>query len=335
MRTIEQVQRVWRGVLSASDIAREIRFKMRAEHRSPFAPSWPLPQGIKETVTVRWPARYYDPPACYRWAALLIGMRRHVPVELAELEQPRDLVRFQVIAPNGVADCVVDFLDDRDRIVEEGLRNSTLYFKMQFAEEGYSDDRIVPGGYLTPTYLTYHYIEPLRALKDCCPPRFDVYGRFGTRFSSGDINRGATLRREAVRLLTDQRHFDYAGSLGLVRYSRSLREAAQSRVCIDLPGNGDFCYRLVDYLCLGACVIAPRHRVRLPVPLETGKQIVHTRDDLSDLVDLCQYYVENDEERKRIIAASRDYFDRYLHRDQLAAYYLHTCLQRMPVEGKL
>ena len=80
-------------------------------------------------------------------------------------------------------------------------------------------------------------------------------------------------------------------------------------------------------MAVGACVIAARHRTALHVPLVDGQHIVYVKDDLSDLVDLCRFYLENDDAREALCHNSRSYFDKYLHRDQLAAYYLHSCLK--------
>src|SRR5262249_18290776 len=133
---------------------------------------------------------------------------------------------------------------------------------------------------------------------------------------------------EAVQLLSNQSSFHYEGGLSKVRYSRFLREVARSKICIDLPGNGDFCFRLIDYLAVGTCVIGPRHRTLLHVPLVDRKHIVYTQDDLSDLIELCMFYLKNDEARENICQNSRLFFDQYLQRDQLAAYYLSCCLRK-------
>ncbi len=98
---------------------------------------------------------------------------------------------------------------------------------------------------------------------------------------------------------------------------------ARTKIGIDLPGNGDFCFRLIDYLSIGVCVIGPKPRTEFPVPLVDGEHIVYCKPDLSDLVPLCRRYLADDRERTRIARNARDYFDRYLHRDQLARYYLH------------
>ena len=86
-----------------------------------------------------------------------------------------------------------------------------------------------------------------------------------------------------------------------------------------------------DIEAVGACIIAYPHSTMLPVPLVNGKHIVYTKPDLSDLQDLCAYYVEHKDERQMIASSARDYFDKYLHRSQLACYYLKqiiSCISR-------
>jgi spore maturation protein CgeB len=56
---------------------------------------------------------------------------------------------------------------------------------------------------------------------------------------------------------------------------------------------------------------------------------VAVKDDLSDLVDVCRYYLSREAERAEIARSGRDFFDRYLHCDQLAAYYLRTVMDRL------
>jgi Glycosyl transferases group 1 len=109
-------------------------------------------------------------------------------------------------------------------------------------------------------------------------------------------------------------------------YTQYLREIAGSRVCTDLPGEGPFTYRLVEYLAVGSCIVAYPHKARLHVPLRDREHIAYTKEDLSDLVELCDYFLRNPLERHRLAANAQSFFDRYLHRDQLAAYQSARCL---------
>lgn len=120
----------------------------------------------------------------------------------------------------------------------------------------------------------------------------------------------------------------YGGGAKL-RYSRSLIEVATSRVCVDLPGNGPLCFRLVDYMAIGACIIAYPHEAAFPVPLEDRVQVVYMQRDMSDLVDLCAHYARDAAERERLCLASRQYFDQHLSSRQLALYMLGETLRRI------
>jgi hypothetical protein len=97
---------------------------------------------------------------------------------------------------------------------------------------------------------------------------------------------------------------------------------ARARTCLDLPGQGPFCHRLVEALAMGCCVIGPRHATTLPVDLSPGENVVHCADDLHDLPDLCALYSRSLEDRTRIGRAAAAYFDRYLHPVRLTNMYL-------------
>lgn len=297
--------------------------KLRPPLAPAVPPTWPHDPAQARRVTVRWPAAYQCPEAV-KWAGpLREGLRKLVRVRRAALPQSSDGVAvFQLVYGGRVHDIAIDYWDYADRVDEKILARSACYFKMQFARGGYGSDRVLPGGYVPGSRSIYHYLPHLRAVRDCRPPAFDVYGRFGTRFARG-------VRERATQALTSQSDFGYEGGLQMVRYSRYLRQVARAKVCIDLPGNGDFCYRLVDYLSIGSCVIGPRPGNVFPVPLVDREQVVYTKDDLSDLVVICKHYLDRPEERDRIARNARDYFDRYLHRDQLAGYYLHESLKRI------
>lgn len=280
------------------------------------SPTWPVAAELREEFVLEWPERYAWPPAGTWVEPLLDGLSRLVRIERREREQAyRGIVLIGVQRGSRGHEVALDY-GDRHEINEEAAKRCAAYFKMQHLEGGYGRSNVVPGGYVPGSSAIYRYLRPLRALADRREYRYDVYGRFGLSFASD-------LRRRAVRLLSDERAFAYHGSLRPVMYSQYLREIAKSRVCIDLPGNGDLCHRLVDYLAIGACVVGPRPRTTLHVPLRDGQHVVHVREDLADLVERCAEYVEDADAREARRAAAREFFDRYLHTDQLSGYYLH------------
>ena len=95
------------------------------------------------------------------------------------------------------------------------------------------------------------------------------------------------------------------------------------------PVKAIFVFRLVNYLAVGSCVIAFPHRTKLHVPLVNGKHIVYAKPDFSDLVKLSEHYLHHADEREEIAHNAREFFDLYLHKDNLALYYLRTCLDRL------
>jgi hypothetical protein len=229
---------------------------------------------------------------------------------------------FDIRYPTETFSIAVDY-HDLPAINAECLAQVALYFKMQHLRSGYDDPKIRPGGYVASRESLYKYYCRLRALRER-GPQSDVYGRFGTRFS-------AEIRRRAIDILQHQTQFKFTGGTSLAIYMQSLREAAQARVCIDMPGNGSFCYRLVEYLAVGCCIVAPRHTNIMHPELRDREHIVYCRDDLADLAELCAYYVENDQARKTISANAARFFDENLQPKQLADYYLRSFHERLGV----
>jgi Glycosyl transferases group 1 len=288
-----------------------------------FPLSWEINPEEAKNLVLRWPVRYGGESADHWLRHLKSGFRRHVRIETKHIPQPyRNIVVLELFREGKTHPIAIDYADYMDRIESECVDRSAAYFKMQYRREGYSSPCVLPGGYVNLFDGYYKHIPWLRTLAGRRHATFEVYGRFG-------LASAQEIRRRAVAMLASQDRFHFEGSLGTVRCSRSLEEAARARICIDLPGNGDFCFRLIDYLGIGACIVGPRQRTMLHVPLEDRKHIVYAREDLSDLVDLCQYYLEHEAERSQLVRNSREFFDRYLHRDQLAAYYLYKSLEKI------
>lgn len=285
-------------------------------------PTWRLEPRELEDVQVLWPLHYEWAPS-RKWVdPLQHGIRKYVSSSGSEIPQTfPGIVLIQIVIRGVPHDVAIDY-SDLPAANEDCARRCSLYFKMQFSRGGYSLNNIVPGGFVPNSEDIYTYLRPVRVLADRKSYRYDVYGRFGLEFAS-------EIRRGAHSILTTQKDFAWEGSLRIRRYSLALCEIARSKICIDLPGKGDFCFRLIDYLAVGACIIAPRHHNVLHVPLVDREHIVYVEEDLSNLVETCKFYLENDDAREQLRRNSRLFFDKYLHREQLAAYYLRCCLDKL------
>ncbi len=309
------------GLQSVRDSA--VEFTLRLMAPQPFASNaaWTVTADELRSTTIRWPETYQWPSARYWVDTILSGLRGRVNVEMVPLAQPyRGIVVFQFARGGCRADAVIDYSDYPD-INREAADRCEIYFKMQHLREGYGRANVLPGGYVCDGRKIYLHLPRLRRFRDRGDFKFDVYGRFGTEFA-GDI------RRQAVGMLSAQNLFRFEGGLEKVKYLDFLKEIAQAKVCIDLPGEGDFCFRLMNYLAIGACVVGPRPRTTLHMPLVDRVHVAYTNDDLSNLVELCRFYVENDEAREAMCQESRRFFEQYLHKDNLTSYYLRSCLDR-------
>lgn len=268
-----------------------------------------------QCLMIRWPRRY-EWDAASDWVDLI---RDHLRLDAAfsfsdSIPQPyKGTVIFEADDGNEIIRVAIGYSDYLP-IDLDCERNVDLYFKMQFDKNGYDSDKVVAGGYVADGKRLYLALNRLRRIRAKNTFDHDVFGRFSLDYAPD-------IRTKAHNLLKAQTKFVYGGALNKVSYVQFLNEISKSKVCIDLPGLGPLCFRLVNYLAIGSCVIAYPHESLLHVPLVDRKHIVYCRKDMSDLVDLCSYYIDNDVEREQIAANARQFFDENLHISNLSLYY--------------
>jgi Glycosyl transferases group 1 len=282
---------------------------------------------VRVGLTIGWPVDLPDSGTRFWAEQILSGLRasgaRIDPRQIPQHPPTPFHVLLAEIDDGPKTHAIAFDLDDCSEIVEPIAEDVLLYFKSQYADGGYRQASVVPGGYHLANNAAYRYLRVLRAVRARTRFRYDVYGRFGLRYG------GARIRRRAFQVLSARRDFQFEGNLfrypggpDKVPYRRHMFDIARAKVCVDMPGGGDLCTRLVDYLAVGACVVGPPPSTRLPIRLVDGVHLVYCAPDLSDLGSICAELVRDDEERERIAWNARDFFDRYLHRRQLAAYYI-------------
>lgn len=120
------------------------------------------------------------------------------------------------------------------------------------------------------------------------------------------------IRTEALKLLEDR--FDCRAN-GTVRnqvfkkYKRKglryLEELKACRIVLNFRGVGWDTLRYWETPAIGRFMISQRPRIAIPDNFVDGRDIVFCRDDLSDLIELCEYYLNNDGLRETIAANAR------------------------------
>jgi hypothetical protein len=277
-------------------------------------------------LAIRWPSAYEWAHAPKWVEGLRVSLSERVPVTVAEIAQPFEGAVVIEVQSGGDSRLVAIDYFDKDRVLDGVRSTCRLVFKMQYRIGGYDDSRIVPGGYVPGQPYLERYVAGLRHIRRTAPPRFDVYGRFSAGYAPG-------VRQTAVELMRNQQRVRYEGELALLRYSAYLKEAARSLVCLDLPGNGDMCHRLVDYLAIGCCIVRPQPVTRLPVPLTDGVNVRYVATDLSDLVDTCAELVADPDRSRAMGLAAAEYFDTHLQSEALAAWYISQLRARLAPTG--
>ncbi len=278
--------------------------------------SWPIPPEAPTRLHLRWPRRYGWPNAGEWIDPIKLGISAHLVLDYADLPQPAgNVVLFEAVRGGLTRRVVIDYNDQST--LNENAEDADLYFKMQHRRGGYDRPGIRPGGYVSKQPALYRYARRWRAQRERSRPSLDVLGRFG-------MNWAQTIRGQAIAALQAQDRFRFQGGGQALWWGEYMDELGQARVCLDLPGLGEFCYRLVEYLAVGACVIGPELDAEMPVPLQSGVQLLRIPRNLDGLVEACECLVRDDGERHRIQCAAGEYFDRYLALEQLGAYYLDT-----------
>ena len=296
-------------------LARRAAWRLEPEQpRDSVPPSWPVSPEAKQTLRIRWPRRYGWANAAGWIDPIRRGIESHVALEPADLAQPiGNVVVAEAVSGGRTRRVVIDY--DDQLTLNDVVDDADIYFKMQYLRGGYGTDRVRPGGYITKQPALYRYAARLRSMRERTVPAYDVFGRFGLSWAQ-------EIRGNALTQLREQDRFEFTGGGAPLWWGEYIDEVCAARVCLDLPGNGEFCYRLVEYLAVGACVIGPELKTEMPVPLESGVHLLRVPRKLDGLVEECETLLQDAQRRTALQRAAAEYFERYLALGQLGAYYV-------------
>jgi hypothetical protein len=131
----------------------------------------------------------------------------------------------------------------------------------------------------------------------------DVYARFGTWTDSQEIREHLVnrIRKSSIR---------FRGGFGTVVFPAYLKELMRARVALDAPGNAPITYRLAEAMALGAVIVCAPPACVFPEALENGVHYAATRADGSDVVEVCEELLRDQERMAKIASNGMKYFDR-------------------------
>jgi spore maturation protein CgeB len=138
----------------------------------------------------------------------------------------------------------------------------------------------------------------------------------------------AKIRTQALALLEDKFDCKENGTIRnqiMKKYKRKgafyLQEIASSKIGLNLRGGGWDTLRFWELTGMGCFVISQKLNIAIEPAFIDKEDVVYCKDDLSDLVELCEYYLEHDDERERIAKNARLKVEKY-HTDIARARYV-------------
>ncbi|NOR57338.1 MAG: glycosyltransferase [Sulfurimonas sp.] len=142
------------------------------------------------------------------------------------------------------------------------------------------------------------------------------------------VETGGDIRTRVLELLEDKFDCKENGTKRnqkFSKYSRKgafyLQELKRCNIVLNFRGGGWDTMRYWEVPAVGSLMISQKPQIKIPNDFEDKKHVIHCKDDLSDLVELCEYYLENEEEREKIALAGKEHLEKY-HTDIKRAEYI-------------
>jgi hypothetical protein len=185
--------------------------------------------------------------------------------------------------------------------VTEKIRPFDLIFKREFfADENY-EDRIIP--------------LPFCMNMDRTPSAKIDNKKYQLSFWAVESH---PIRVKALELIQDKfdcRENGTTRKQEFHKYKRKgkfyLEELSRCKVVLNFRGGGWDTMRYWETPAMQTFMISQKPGIMIPNDFVNGKHVVHCKDDLSDLVDLCEYYLKNEMERETIAKASHQHLLKY------------------------
>ncbi|HET8859506.1 glycosyltransferase [Marivirga sp.] len=100
-----------------------------------------------------------------------------------------------------------------------------------------------------------------------------------------------------------------------------LEELNRCKITLNFRGGGWDTLRYWEVPAMGRFMISQKPGILIPNDFKEGQHIIHPKKDLSDLVEICNYYLENENEREKIAKSAEEHTKKY-HSDIVRAQYL-------------
>lgn len=140
------------------------------------------------------------------------------------------------------------------------------------------------------------------------------------------------IRVEALNLLQDKFDCRSNGTERNQKFSkykrkgdRYLQELARCKITLNFRGGGWDTLRYWEVPAIGRFMISQKPSIVIPHNFRDTKEIAFCKDDLSDLVELCEYYLKHNTKREEIAKNALTHVKKY-HTDLARVEYIFDCI---------
>jgi hypothetical protein len=132
-----------------------------------------------------------------------------------------------------------------------------------------------------------------------------------------DVTISYYLRRNVAPILRQMEGYKTIIPGQRVSQHEYYQEMISSKICVSPFGYGEICWRDYEAVLCRCLLIKPDmgHVETDPDIFQPYKTYVPVKWDFSDLKEKCEYYLQNDEERQRIVSAAYDTLVGFYERD--------------------
>lgn len=202
----------------------------------------------------------------------------------------------------------------------EKLRPFDLIFKREYLQAEKYSERVIP----LPFAMNMDKIPKPTGIK-----KYDV------SFWAVESDPIRTRALELIEGHFDCRQNGTERNQKFKKYKRKgkfyLEEISSCKVVLNFRGVGWDTLRYWEVPAMQTFMVTAKPGIAIPNDFISGEHIVHCQQDLSDLVDICDYYLKHEVERERIALAGHQHLLKYHTDIARAKFVIDTVQHRLKI----
>ena len=200
--------------------------------------------------------------------------------------------------------------DLREKVLSK--RKINFIFKREYLIDTEYDDNIFP----LPMCFNYDRM-----------PKMDYNLKYDVSFWAVESHQ---IRKDALDLLENKFDCKKNGTERNQKFSKYkrkgdeyLRELGRCKIVLNFRGGGWDTMRYWETPAIGRFMISQKPGIVIPNNYRDKKEVIFCKDDLSDLEELCEYYLKNESKREKIAKNAIEYSKQY-HTDEKRIDYIFS-----------